>query len=61
VPGSKGTAAAPPLVRPRAVDDWVYTTDSPRDAVDRIVRVLPAALRERLSPLPAAAKTKRAR
>jgi uncharacterized protein (TIGR00730 family) len=35
-----------------------YATDSPRDAVDRIVRALPAGVRERLSPLPAPAKAR---
>ncbi len=31
-----------------------HVTDSPREAVDRIVRALPPAVRERLRPIPAA-------
>ena len=30
-----------------------HVTDSPREAVDRIVRALPPSVRERLAPIPA--------
>lgn len=36
-----------------------HVTDSPRDAVDRIVRALPASVRERLNPVVAKAPSRR--
>lgn len=41
--------------------EFGHVTDSPREAVDRIVRALPPAVRERLAPLAAAKPEKRAR